>query len=63
MYKIVFQTCKAIATCLLPQYVDISKGEKLKEIEEGFETFSSFPQATGAIDNSHIPILRPDEFI
>ena len=28
---------------------------------EGFETYCGFPQAAGAIDGSHIPILRPDE--
>ena len=28
---------------------------------EGFETYLGFPQAAGAIDGSHIPIIRPDE--
>ena len=43
------------------QYVYIPQGRKLKEIIEGFETYWGFPQAAGAIDGSHIPILRPDE--
>ena len=42
-------------------YVYIPQGRKLKEIIEGFETYWGFPQAAGAIDGSHIPILRPDE--
>ena len=28
---------------------------------EGFETYCGFPQASGAIDGSHIPILHPDD--
>ena len=58
---IVVQTCHVIATHLLPQYVQIPQGEKLKEIVEGFETFWGFPQAARAIDGSHISIIRPDE--
>ena len=59
--EIVIETCNAIATHLLPQYVYIPKGEKLKAIVEGFETYRGFPQAAGAIDGSHILIIRPDE--
>lgn len=58
--KIVVETCRAIATHLLPQYVYIPNGERLKEIVEGFETFWGFPQAAGAVDGSHIPIIRPE---
>ena len=58
---IVIETCNAIATCLLPQYVYIPEGEKLKEMVEGFETYWGFPQAARAIDGSHIPILHLDE--
>ena len=50
-----------ITTRLLPQYVKIPQEEKLKEIVEGFETLWGFPQAAGAIDGSHIPIIRHDE--
>ena len=59
--KIVIGMCKSIATHLLPEYVSIPNSEKLKEIVEGFETYLGFPQAAGAIDGSHIPIIRPDE--
>ena len=38
-----------------------TKDKKWKEIVEGFETYWGFPQAAGAIDGSHIPILCPDE--
>lgn len=58
---IVVETCRAIATHLLPQYVSIPQGDMLKEVVEGFETCLGFPQAAGAIDGSHIPIIRPDE--
>ena len=59
--EIVIETCDAIAAHLLPQYVFIPQGDKLREIVEGFETYWGFPQAVGAIDGSHIPIIRPDE--
>ena len=58
---IVVETCHAIATHLLPQYVSIPHGDKLKEVVEGFEAYWGFPQAAGGIDGSHIPIIRPDE--
>ena len=43
--EIIIETCNAIATRLLPQYVCIPKGEKLKEVVEGFETYWHFPPA------------------
>ena len=60
---IVVETCHAIATHLLPQYVSIPHGDKLKEVVEGFEAYWGFPQAAGGIDGSHIPIIRPDECV
>ena len=58
---IVVETCQAIATYLLPRHIQIPQGERLKEIVDGFETCWGFPQVAGAIDGSHIPILRPDQ--
>lgn len=59
--RIVIETCYVIASHLLPHYVNIPQGDKLKEIVDGFETWWGFPQAAGAIDGTHIPIIRPDE--
>ena len=59
--KIAVETCRAIATHLLLQYVQIPSGEKFKEIVDCLETFLGFPQAAGAIDGSHIPKIRPEE--
>ena len=33
----------------------------MKEVVEGFEKYWGFPQAAGAIDGTHIPIVRPQE--
>ena len=49
--------CHAIATRLLTQYVSIPQDDKLKEVDAYLE----FPQAAGINDNSHIPIIHPDE--
>ena len=35
--------------------------ERLREIVQEFETVWSFPQVAGAIDGTHIPILKPTE--
>ena len=59
--KIVVETCNAIATHLLPKYVTVPGKDKLKEIVDGFETCLGFPQAVGAIDGTHITMLRPNE--
>ena len=46
---------------LLPKYVRIPQGDSLHEIVEGLERCWGFPHAVGAIDGSHIPILKPVE--
>ena len=58
--EIIIETCKAI-TKLLPRYVKIPRGDSLKEVIKGFEECWGFPQAAGAIDGSHIPIIKPKD--
>ena len=55
---IFWDTCHAIQE-LLPRYVFIPRGERLRTIVDGFEARWGFPQTAGAIDGTHIPILRP----
>ena len=55
------ETCEVIAVHLLPKYVQLPQGEKLRDIVRGFELCWGFPQAVGAIDDTHIPIICPQE--
>ena len=59
--EIVNDTYQQIVINLLPKYVNIPKGERLKEVLDGFETTKGFPLAVGAIDGTHIPIIRPEQ--
>ena len=56
-------TCYTISRYLIPKYVGLPWGQKLREIISELETFGGFPQAAGAtcIDGTHIPILKPQE--
>lgn len=47
--KIVVETCRVITMYLLPQYVYVPSGEKLKVIVDGFETCWGFPQLQGPL--------------
>ena len=58
---IVNETCIVIATRLTKKYVRIPQGEMMRKNVDGFETCWGFPQAAGAIDGSHISIIRPKE--
>lgn len=53
------ETCKVVSSHLLSEY--IPRGNKLREIVNGFESDWGFPQVAGAINGSHIPIVRPNE--
>ena len=57
---IVLETCRAITEVLLPRYVKVPQGESCKEAIDGFDRLG-FPQAVGAVDGTHIPIIRPVE--
>ena len=59
--NIVLETCQAIAKFLLPRYVKFPSPQMLKEIITGFEVLWGLPQTVGAVDGSHIPILKPVE--
>ena len=59
--EVVLDTCDAIVQFLLPRYVHIPQDSVLQEIVDGFHSRWGFPQTIGAIDGTHIPILRPVE--
>ena len=59
--NIVLETCQAIAKFLLPHYVKLPFPEMLKEIITSFKVLWGLPQTVGAVDGSHIPILKPVE--
>ena len=59
--EVVLDTCEAISQHLLPKYVCIPRNESLHDIVDGFEQQWGFSQAVGAVDGTHIPILKPQE--
>lgn len=59
--KIVIETCQVIVEVLLPKLVKFPSAGSLKEVVSGFENLWGFPQTVGAIDGSHIPIIKPLE--
>lgn len=58
---IFLECCTVIAKKLLPQFVNIPTGAKLREIVDGFQSRWGFPQMVVAIDGTHIPIIKPAE--
>lgn len=57
--KIVLDTCEVIAHHLVPKYVHVPQNENVQEVIDGFLHRWGFPQTIGAIDGTHIPIIRP----
>ena len=58
---IVNKACSMISRHLLPKYVRTPQEQKLKEAVDEFKSLWGFPQVAGAIDGTHIPILKPQE--
>ena len=58
--EIVLDTCGAIADHLFKKYVCFPQSDRLREVVDGFECRWGFPQVVGAIDGTHIPIIKPD---
>ena len=57
--EIVLDVCEVIAVHLMPKYVRVPQNERLREIIDGFQCHWGFLQTVGAIDGTHIPIIRP----
>ena len=57
---IVLETCKVITEFLLPKFVKMPQDESCKEVIDGFDRLG-FPQTVGAVDGTHISIIRPIE--
>ncbi|XP_070552294.1 uncharacterized protein [Ptychodera flava] len=54
------ETCKAICDELLAEVIHLPTQHEAQRIVAGFRNKWGFPQALGAIDGSHIPILAPE---
>lgn len=59
--EVVVDTCDAISCHLIAKYIKIPQEEHLQEVIDGFEQQWGFPQTVGAIDGTHVPILKPKE--
>lgn len=59
---VVREVCQAIVTVLLPKYIRFPVNDGLKEVVTGFKHKWGFPQCTGVVDGTHIPIVSPQEY-
>ena len=58
--SIVHETCNAIVSVMLKEYIKFPVAQDLRDVVEGFEKKWGFPQCVGSIDGSHIPISAPE---
>ena len=59
--EIVLDTYEMIVNHLFHHYVYIPQGDRFHQVIEDFETQWGFPQVTGAVDGTHIPIIKPND--
>ena len=59
---IVNETCHAMVSALLSRFIKFPQGDILIENVRVFEEQMVFPQAAGAVDCTHLPIIRPHEY-
>ena len=43
----------------MPKYVHVPRSESLQVVMNGCERCGGFPQTVGAIDGTHIPVIKP----
>ena len=60
--NIMRDVCRTIVLVLQPRMIRVPTGDTLGTIIDEFEARWGFPQVAGAIDGSHIPIVRPTEY-
>ena len=53
------KVCEAIVDILLPRYIKVPSGDRLRDVVGDFDCKWGFPQCVGAIDGTHIPIMSP----
>ena len=54
------EVCEAIVDILLPRYIKVPSGDRLRDVVDGFDCKWGFPQCVGAIDGTHI-LMSPTE--
>ncbi|OXA48620.1 protein ANTAGONIST OF LIKE HETEROCHROMATIN PROTEIN 1 [Folsomia candida] len=59
--KVLKEFCQAVNKLLRPKFLKPPTLDDLNNIVNGFEQLWDFPNCIGALDGSHIPILRPAE--
>lgn len=60
--RCVHDFCKAVIAILWPKFIKTPDRAKLSEMADYLEERFGIPQCVGAIDGSHIPILKPPQY-